>query len=409
MRELKVRVQIHDVLFFFLLVLSFFFTRNTLCSLMMVLFFGYTVFRQIRQKRKIVVPFFCVGFLAFILYGALNIFLNNVISVSVARTMVISLTLNLMMIYAIIQYISMRRDIVRVLKITELSIFVTALMVVVLSFDTLTSERLSSDTVNANMLAMLCVYGLIITMYLQKVGKVTQRMSWIKMASYALIVLITGSRKGLIMIVLAIMVINFSQGRRKIVKSVLIVSAVAIVLYVLIMNVEFLYNIIGVRVESLIKMLTGGSTEEKSLGDRQKLVNIGWAYFKQNPWTGYGYDCFKLVSGMGGQGKVRVGSVGYYSHNNYVELLFGGGIIGFAIYYAAVGSVIKRLILSIKKNPCIPYLLAIMVAKMAVEYAYVSYYNRIDAYLLAIIGGGAIVAANGVKGKASVGNHTRLY
>ena len=28
---------------------------------------------------------------------------------------------------------------------------------------------------------------------------------------------------------------------------------------------------------------------------------------------------------------------------------------------------------------------------------------------LAIIGGGAIVAANGVKGKASVGNHTRLY
>jgi len=49
MHDLKIRFQIHDVLFCILLVLSFLFTRNIACSMMMVAFFGYTVMRQITK------------------------------------------------------------------------------------------------------------------------------------------------------------------------------------------------------------------------------------------------------------------------------------------------------------------------------------------------------------------------
>ena len=99
------------------------------------------------------------------------------------------------------------------------------------------------------------------------------------------------------------------------------------------MRVEFLYNIIGVRMENFIILLTEGTTTEGSLESRMSLIDIAMAHIKKKPWTGYGFDCFKMVSGMNGGGKVDAHSEGYYSHNNYIELLFGGGIIGLVLYY----------------------------------------------------------------------------
>ena len=44
-----------------------------------------------------------------------------------------------------------------------------------------------------------------------------------------------------------------------------------------------------------------------------------------------------------------------------------------------------KLIKMRKQDICVAYLLAIFVAKHAVEYAHVSYYARLDAYVIAII------------------------
>ena len=158
-RQLKVKIQIYDLLFYLLLVFSFYFTRNIVCSLLMMLFFGYTILLQIKNRSRGVMPFFCIGMLIFILYGAGNIVMKNVLYPSVARTMVISLTLNLMMTYAIIQYINIKRDIPKVLHITECGILTTTVLVVLLSLETITSDRLARGTaMNANMLSLLCVY-----------------------------------------------------------------------------------------------------------------------------------------------------------------------------------------------------------------------------------------------------------
>lgn len=384
----RVRFQLHDLLFYVLLVLSFYFTRNTVCSLMMLLFFGYTVFRQIRMRQRMVMPFFCIGILAFILYGAGNILMGNVLYKNIARTMAISLTLNLMMTYAIIQYIGMQRNIPKILHITEASILTTALVVVLLSLRTITSGRLASGTqMNANMLSILCVCGFVLTLYLKKIGRISRLAAWARMAFYLIAVLLTGSRKGLIMVVLAIMVINMAGGGRRIVKTILISAAAAAMIYLVIMNVPVFYNIIGVRVENLLRFLNEGTTIEGSLRSRQALTQIGMQYIARKPWTGYGLDCFKMISGMGGRGKVGIGQVGYYSHNNYIELLFGVGIIGMVLYYIPFLSVLRGLWGRMKKDACIPYLLAILVAKLSVEYAYVSYYVRMDAYILAIVVG----------------------
>ena len=163
-------------------------------------------------------------------------------------------------------------------------------------------------------------------------------------------------------------------------------------LYVLIMNVPVLYNIIGVRVENLLLTLSGEGATEASLEDRQRLVNIGLEYIEDKPWVGYGYDCFKMISGMGPNGKVPVGAAGFYSHNNYIELLFGGGIIGLALYYLPVLWLLKSLFKSLSKAKYIPYLLAMVVSQLAVEYARVTYYARVDAYIIAVVLGCLLIA-----------------
>lgn len=398
MQSFKIRFRLHDLLFYLLLVVSFYYTRNMLCRLMMVVFFGYTVLQTMVKKSKVPVPFFYVGFLAFILYGAGNIVLDNVINAGIAQTMVISLVLNFLMIVAIVQYIYMTDDIVRVLRVAEIGIFSTAIVVVMLSLGTITQGRLGGGTeMNANMLALLSVYGFVISMYLRKVRRITCITTWLRAGFYLLVILLTGSRKGLLMIVFAVVILRLVVERKKLVKNLLIIVGMAAMLYFLIMNVSVLYNIVGVRVENLLTFLSKGETAEASLSDRHRLTQIGMSYVKENPWIGYGYDCFKLVSGMGPSGSVPIGKVGFYSHNNYVELLFGGGIIGFALYYIPVAYLLKRIVTGLRVHNCAPYLLAILLSKLAMEYAYVSYYERVDAYITAILLGCALIACKGRK------------
>lgn len=393
MRSFKIRFRLDDLLFFLLLVFSFYYNRNILCRLMMVVFFGYTVFQMITRKSKMPVPFFYIGLLVFILYGAANITLDNVIDAGVARTMVKALVLNFIMTYSIVQYIYMTNDIPRILRITEHGFFTTAFVVVLLSLGTITQGRLGGGTeMNSNALAILCVYGFVLSMYLRKNNMLTTGVYWFRVAFYMLAVLLTGSRKGVIMIVLAIVVVQVALERRKIFKNILIGVGVATGFYILIMNVKFLYNIIGVRVENLINLLTDGSTRDGSLLSRQTLIEIGLKYIKEKPWTGYGYDCFKLISGVNGTGNVGAGEAGYYSHNNYIELLVGGGIIGFVLYYIPIAYLLGRLLKGNRYNVCMPYLLAILVSKLSIEYAFVSCFGRTDSYILAIILGCVIIA-----------------
>ena len=65
-----------------------------------------------------------------------------------------------------------------------------------------------------------------------------------------LVILLTGSRKGLLVVALSVVVVRLVTERKKIIRNLLVCTGAALLVYFLIMNVSVLYNIVGVRVES---------------------------------------------------------------------------------------------------------------------------------------------------------------
>ncbi len=389
-KHLSIKVNFLDVLFFVLLATTFYFTRNIVCRLMMLLFFAYFAGSRLLSRNTAIKPsFFFVSYTAFIGYGAVMLFFGDVINTGVVRTMVVSLVLNLMMIYSIVLYVKRRNSITAVLKTFEWSIFIVAVVVLAMSLPTITSGRLGGGTeINANTLSMLCVYGMVMSMALVQNKEMTTHSFWVKAIFYLLVVLLTGSRKGLLMIVIALGTLMMVKTRGKFIVNILKILAVVAILYIAIMYIPLFYNIIGIRIEGLLNYALGSDTAvDGSLLSRQYLIDVGMNYIKENKWLGYGLDCFKLVSGTGSSGQVSIGEVGYYSHNNYIELLFGVGIIGTVLYYIPMFWIFIKLLKRIYSKCYAPHLLALFISKIAVEYAYVSYYSRIDAYITAIIVG----------------------
>ncbi len=370
-----------DLLFLILWVITAYFTRNRLCQAMMIVFCASVGANMLIKPPKKKRTFYFWGNILFILYGLIGIVNETALRESIVTTMVRSLSLNLIMVYAIAQYVLWKKDLRSFLSLVEWGIFLVAVIVLVMSGGSVGEGRLGGETeMNANTLAMLVVSGMILCAYMINTGAPRGRYIF-KIMFYVAIVLLTGSRKGLIMILLAVIIINAIHGRRQIVKNIIITAGVGFILYFLAMNVSFFYDIIGHRLEELIHMAFGDKTQDTSLINRQELIEIGWDYIKKRPWTGYGYDCFKLVSGI----ESNTSSYFLYSHNNYIELLFGGGIIALSLYYLPILFLIFDMLKLLKKEPCMTYLLAILLTRLSVEYAVVSYYSRINAYITAIV------------------------
>ena len=118
-----------------------------------------------------------------------------------------------------------------------------------------------------------------------------------------------------------------SHGRKHLLKYTGVVIAIVIAVYYLIMNVPAFYAVIGERMESLFSFIrTGHSVSGQSAEIRAAMIEIGFNRWQDSPIWGYGFDSFKYYNRL-------VTGRFYYSHNNYIELLYDLGIIGFAIYY----------------------------------------------------------------------------
>lgn len=194
--------------------------------------------------------------------------------------------------------------------------------------------------------------------------------SFYKLISVVFIVMtvLTGSKKAIFVLAIGIVLILFVYANNPLkVLKVLIVVCVGIGIgYWLLMNNNFLYQTVGKRIEGMFNAYKYGSVYgDASTFERMNLIAEAMEAWRDQPWIGYGINTFSYIS-----------SLGMYTHNNYVELLFSLGIIGISIYYSFFAWILMKLLKYLRTSGFSAIFFAVIVNIIICDYGMVSYGNE---------------------------------
>src|SRR5699024_1009444 len=139
--------------------------------------------------------------------------------------------------------------------------------------------------------------------------------------------LLTGSKKALFILIFSVAFFYTIYSKSNKLTKIIAIALYVFLFYYMIMNVPMLYEALGSRVDEFILTSTGQSTLDKSSQIRFSLVQYGVEIFKDRPLLGHGINNFRPLYG-------HLTGWYTYSHNNYIEMLVGLGIIGTIIYYS---------------------------------------------------------------------------
>lgn len=352
---------------FFILILSYNFAKHSLIGQLGMVIFAISAFLLCISKKSVKISYFFTFMLFFILYNYYNIIQGNVISYETAFSMVRSLFISIIMLFFVYNYLILSSNKRKPLDYFVNATLVTTLIVCILNIKVLFTERLGiSSSFGANHISLIVAIAMYIILHNYLIDR--KKGNIIKLLWLAFIIFLTGSRKGIFMVAFGFTFLIYTLYPKKRLRNILIGTLLTSVMFLLIMNIPILYNIIGSRVEELLKYLNIKETSEYSLRDRLFFIDIGWKYFLERPWTGYGLDCFKMLPE----------SKGRYSHNNFIELLFSGGIIAFSIYYICyIISIFKCRLAYKSNNSIVGLMFTIIISMLLIDYGYVAYYDRI--------------------------------
>lgn len=136
--------------------------------------------------------------------------------------------------------------------------------------------------------------------------------------------LASGSKKEFFIIAIALLTFLIYKSKR--LDNLIIYSLLGvlflIVFYIILVNNDFLYDLIGSRLNVFINYLLGGEGDDSSVHRVQFIID-GINTFLKHPFIGVGLDSFKYFNSFGL----------VWAENNFIELLADLGVIGFFIYY----------------------------------------------------------------------------
>lgn len=346
---------------------EFCFSHTFFSQACLILFSALTLgMMLLRTTVRPSIPVAFYGVFCFVLY--LNIRLGNTISESTSRALLQTVLVNLLFFFLLEYFLLCCVDVtspefLRVLVFAMLAVMSCILLYNVIATGHFVFVR-GAGGINPNIAAIFGAY-LIFWVWVRK------QFRW-AILPFGAFILLSGTRKALLVLAIMLVVYYCFRYPRKLPRLVLIFAVAAALCGYLLMNVEFLYRSIGIRMESLLSYLTG-EEGDASILSREGFIELGMAYFRQEPFRGHGAGCFQLLQG----------AYGTYSHNNFVELLFSLGIPGTVAFYMMHLYVLLRSGYEwIKhKNQNALLALAIVIGAIAIDYAQVTYYSR-DALLI---------------------------
>ena len=250
-----------------------------------------------------------------------------------------------------------------------------------------TDERIGgSFTGNSNTFALFMMVAFFFTswlfLYYEK-NKYKKIIAGVIMIMDLITVFLSGARKSVIACMIYIVFLFLykkdKKGRRHIIRNAILIGLVLFYVWNLMINNPYLYEVVGNRMQSLINQLFGNEVMIKGSSSylREEYRNAAIVGWLKSPIWGHGYDSFHFYNAV-------VNGHNVYSHNNYTELLYNLGVIGFAIYYFEY---LRLIVLGFKsKNTSIKAItIAGMIGIFLTEYGQVEYNSCLIMIFLFIL------------------------
>lgn len=327
------------------------------------------------KKDLPVVNQFFIWMLAFFFWSTLSYFWS--IYFAITFEILKSLLINLVVFWLLSCVIVTEVDIYSLFRIIVYATTLNGIYILYkIDVDLLRTTQIGADMLgeswNGNAIGVMMAFGVLISLLLmnKEEGRYKKIGYIFIIALSTLIVILTGSRKALFFVVFGYVTftgLSSKSNRIMMMAKIIIIMALA---YQLIMNIPIFYNILGVRLEGLFAIVTGVGSVDSSTELRIEYIDYGISWFMDKPIIGYGVDNYRVLL-------YRAIGKGTYSHNNYIELLVGVGLIGTIIYYYAFGYVLVNAVklLKISKEPMIYLIMVIIVAILISQYGFVTYYD----------------------------------
>lgn len=192
------------------------------------------------------------------------------------------------------------------------------------------AERINNELGNANGLGMTIAFSCLFE-FLAIAKEKHFTISSIFLIPSIIFIAATQSRKAFLILLIgsAFIYSFYCIDRRHIFKSLIAIVAMASFVYFIsaFLNESKLFSGVMKRMEGLVAGLTGEGKVDASTNVRKAMITVGWNQFMRTPILGIGINNARLVM-------IQTNTFEGYSHNNYIELLCGGGIFGALIYYS---------------------------------------------------------------------------
>lgn len=370
---LRVKYCTWDYVFLFWFLTNALFDHSLIGTIGQAFFMFYSL-SQCFANQKFRTPQLMWFYVLFVFICYLNILLGNSVKPENSRFLLNVLIRNSVFLYCMFAYVRQ----MDVFKLSKIFVFacilgsISMLMYNRMITGTFVIRDAGDDGLNGNMMATMnamaicCIFAL---------DRWKSMRNIIIVSLLILFCILAGTRKAFIVLVIGMAIYILLANPKKFFKNISKLLIILYIIYFLLMEVPFIYDIIGNRFESLFSFAQGGDTDA-STDTRNKYIELGYYYFLQTPWTGLGINCFKEMPG-----------VSTYSHNNYIELLFSVGIPGVAAYYLMHSYILKKAFFNNKvtNNRSNILAIALILSVVVAEYAMVTYYERTALFYYMLI------------------------
>lgn len=378
----KLKIRFYDIIVFLFILALYVFENATYSTLFQVIqgaFVAVTAYYMI-SKRKVRVTkvyIWCLVFLVFVfLVSLFNDFLSrsDVLSIvikNVIRGVCISfyITENNNNWKKLVYSIGISGVVCSFFLLSE---FLSAGLVYT-NLKYAAVDRIGADIAgrNVNIVAMNMCFAFASLIYVIY-ASTNKKIKVISVIAAILVVgttMLTGTRKVLLYFIVVYAAYYLFWGRRDKKKKIILPLIILAVAYYCMMNIQPLYYLIGHKID-FFKGNDYYKIYEVSDTRRTELAKGGIELFIQNPVFGSGFG-------------TTARTLGTYSHDNYIEILASGGVIGFVIYYSIYFFTLSRSWVSRRRNRTAFFVLVSIIGLMCLDIFQVTYLYGMPVVILA--------------------------